>query len=106
MTAGASLLSRFRDRDHTRGSLLTSIAVLSLPSVLASVAGGGLFQLADLWILGQLGDAAIAAAGATNQVLRQVLFLMVMGLGTASQMMIAQLVGMGRTDRAEHMAGS
>ena len=94
MSERPTLLARFRDRDHTRGSLLASIAVLSLPSVLMSVGGFGLFQLADLWILGQLGSDTVAAAGATNQTLRQFVFLVVMGVSVASQMMIARFVGM------------
>ena len=60
----ASLLARLRDRDHTRGSLLGSIAVLSLPSIAMSVLGFGLFQLVDLRFLALLGDAEVAAAGA------------------------------------------
>ena len=105
MTESPSLLSRFRDRDHTQGSLLVSIAVLSIPSVLMSVAGFGLFQLVDLYILGQLGPGAIAAAGATNQVVRQLIFLLLMGLTFSAQMMISRLVGMGNLDAAEHVAG-
>jgi len=102
---GTSLLRRFRDRDHTQGSLLTSILVLSLPSILTSVAGFGLLQLIDLFILGELGSEAIAAAGATNQTLRQVIFLAIMGVTVASQMMISRFVGMENIDAAEHVAG-
>ena len=105
MSERPTLLARFRDRDHTRGSLLASIAVLSLPSVLMSVGGFGLFQLADLWILGQLGSDTVAAAGATNQTLRQFVFLVVMGVSVASQMMIARFVGMEQVEAAEHVAG-
>ena len=95
------LLSRFRDRDHTRGSLLASTTVLSLPSVIAGIGGFGLFQLIDLYILGELGPDAVAAAGATNQVVRQVVFLLIMGITVASQMMISQLVGMGNVRGAK-----
>ena len=98
-------MSRFRDRDHTRGSLLMSIVVLALPSVLTTLGGFGLFQLVDLYFLGQLGADSVAAAGATNQTLRQFVFLIIMGLSVASQMMIARLVGMGQVDGAEHVAG-
>ena len=105
MTARPSLLARFRARDHTTGSLVASIAVLSLPSVLMSVGGFGLFQLFDLWILGQLGPDAVAAAGATNQTLRQFVFLVILGVSVSSQMMIARLVGTNLLDRAEQVAG-
>ena len=105
MARSASPLARWRDRDHTRGSLLTSILVLSLPSVLTSAAGFGLFQTVDLYILGKLGPAAVAAAGATNQVVRQVIFLTIMGITVSAQMMIARLVGMRNVEGAEHVAG-
>jgi putative MATE family efflux protein len=107
-TPEAPRVSRLRQlaaRDHTQGSLLASIAVLSLPSMLTSLFGGGLFQLVDLRFLGQLGSEAVAAAGATNQTLRQFFFLVVFGVSVSSQMMIARLVGAGSVDRAEHVAG-
>ena len=94
-----------RDRDHTRGSLLGSIAALSLPSILTTIGGFGLFQMVDLFFLGELGPDAVAAAGATNQTLRQLVFLIIMGVSVASQMMIARLVGMNQVDGAEHVAG-
>jgi putative MATE family efflux protein len=105
MEPSPSLLGRLRDHDHTRGRLLTSILVLALPSVLTSIGGFGLFQLFDLYFLGELGAGALAAAGATNQVVRQVIFLMILGISVASQMMIARLIGMGNVDGAEHVAG-
>lgn len=100
-----SLLALLRDRDHTRGSVTVSILVLALPSILTSVAGMGVFQLVDLLFLKTLGSAAQAAAGATNQTLRQGVFLLVLGLSAASQMMIGRLVGQRGTDRAAHVAG-
>lgn len=103
--AGAGLFARIRERDHTRGSLLGSVIALSLPSVATSVLGMGAFQLFELGFLGQIGDSAVAAAGATNQTLRQVFMLFTLGLTAASQMMISQLVGMRQVERAEHVAG-
>lgn len=100
-----TLLARFRDRDHTRGSLVASLAVLSLPSLLTSVVAFGLFQLIDLRFLGLLGPAAVAAAGATNQTLRQFLFLFVIGVTVSCQMLIARSVGAGSVDAAEQVAG-
>jgi putative MATE family efflux protein len=101
----ASLLVRLRERDHTRGSLLASVAVLSLPSVATGALGFGFFQLVDLRFLALLGDAEVAAAGATNQTLRQVFMLLMMGLSVSSQLWIARHVGEGRLDAAEHVAG-
>ncbi len=99
------LLARFRDHDHTQGSLLTSILALSLPSVVTSLGAMGLFQLVDLYFLGQLGPESLAAAGATNQTLRQIVFLVTMGLMTATQMFVARAIGEGSVERAEHIAG-
>lgn len=98
-------LQRLRDRDHTHGSLTGSVIALSVPSVLGALFGFGGFQLFELHFLGQLGDSAVAAAGATNQTLRQVFMLFSMGLTVASQMIIAQFVGMADLERAEHFAG-
>jgi putative MATE family efflux protein len=99
------LLARLRERDHTQGSLLASLIVLALPSILMSALGFGLFQLVDLRFLSRLGDVEVAAAGATNQTLRQAFVLLMMGIGVSSQMRIARLVGEGRLDGAEHVAG-
>ena len=61
----ARLLQEFTHRDHTQGRLLVSIFVLALPAVLSS-SGMAVFQLFDLRFLGQIGDEAVAAAGATK----------------------------------------
>jgi putative MATE family efflux protein len=100
-----SLLAFFRDRDHTRGHLLVSVLVLALPSILTMTFSFGLFQVLELKFLGRLGEHALAAAGSSDQVLRQGLMLLVMGMTVASQMMIARLVGSGQVERAEHVAG-
>jgi putative MATE family efflux protein len=100
-----ALLARFRDRDHTRGSLLGSVAVLSLPSIAMGTIGFGLFQVVDLRFLALLGDAQVAAAGASNQTLRQAFMLLILGLSVSSQTWIARHVGEGRVDAAEHVAG-
>jgi putative MATE family efflux protein len=101
----ASFLDRVRNRDHTRGNLLVSLATLSLPSLLTMVGGFGVLQLVDLRWLGLLGTDAVAAAGATNQTLRQFFFLGVIGISVASQMWVARLVGESRVAAAEHVAG-
>jgi putative MATE family efflux protein len=103
--AHGSLLDRVRNRDHTRGSLLVSLAVLSVPSLLTMVGGFGVLQLVDLLFLGRLGTDAVAAAGATNQTLRQFFFLAVVGVSVATQMLVARLVGENRVDAAEQVAG-
>jgi putative MATE family efflux protein len=97
--------AQLRAHDPARGGLLRGVIALSVPSILQSVLAFGSYQLGDLYLTGRLGPAAIAAAGATNQTLRQVVFLLLMGLGTAAQMLVARLVGAGRRAEAEHIAG-
>jgi putative MATE family efflux protein len=97
--------ARIRDRDHTQGNLLVSVAVLSLPQVAMTGLGFGVFQLIDLRFLSQLGEAQVAAAGATNQTLRQILMLFLLGVGVTAQMRIARYVGAGDGDAADHVAG-
>ncbi|HEY8121916.1 MAG TPA: MATE family efflux transporter, partial [Myxococcota bacterium] len=88
-----SWLARARDRDHTRGSLLTSVLVLSLPAIFASLAGAGSMQIGEMWITGQLGTDALAAANSASQTFRQLTMLFLMGLQTSTQMFIARMVG-------------
>ncbi len=97
--------ARLRHHDPARGGLLRGVIALSVPSIAQSVLAFGSYQLGDLYLTGQLGPAAIAAAGATNQTLRQVVFLLLMGLGTAAQMLVARLIGAGRHAAAERVAG-
>ncbi len=100
-----SWLARLRGRDHTQGSLLASVLALSLPSIATSIVGAGVYQMGDLWLLGKLGPEAVAASGAATQTFRQLLFLFLMGIQTASQMFVARLAGQGRIAEAEHVAG-
>ena len=100
-----SLLAFFRDRDHTRGNLLVSVLVLAAPSVATTAFSFGVFQVMELGFLGRLGEHALAAAGASDQILRQGLMLLAMGMSVASQMLIARFVGSGKVERAEHVAG-
>lgn len=84
---------------------MVSLLVLSVPSLLTMLAGAALFQLVDLRFLSQLGPDAVAAAGATNQTLRQFFLLPIMGTSVASQMLIARFIGERSLHRAEHIAG-
>jgi putative MATE family efflux protein len=94
-----------RDRDHTRGNLFTSVLVLAIPAILASVGAFGAFQIVELAFIGRLGPDALAAAGATNQTLRQAVFLVLIGLSTSSQMMIARRIGERHIEGAAQIAG-
>ena len=100
-----SFFARWRDRDHTRGNLLTSLIVLALPLVATSLFGGVLFQLVDLKLISGLGDQAVTAVVVTNQSLRQFVFMLVMGASFGTQGLIARSVGERNSDQADHVAG-
>ena len=102
---GGSWLARLRDHDHTQGSLLRGILTLSLPAIATSVMAFGSFQMGDLYLIGQLGPKEVAAVGAANQTLRQLVFLLLLGVGTATQMLVAMMTGAGKGEDAEHVAG-
>jgi hypothetical protein len=81
--ASAGFLARVRGRDHTRGNLLVSVLALAVPSILTMTFSFGIFQVLELTFLGRLGENALAAAGSSDQVLRQGLMLLVMGMTVA-----------------------
>jgi putative MATE family efflux protein len=95
----------WRHRDLTRGGLFGSLLVLALPLVASGVLGGAVYQLFDLTFLSRLGEDSIAAVVITNQTVRQLSLMLVMGTGFATQSLIARAVGSGDIERAEHVAG-
>jgi len=103
--ARSSFLKRWRHRDHTRGNIFVSLAVLALPLIATSLLGGVLFQLVDLKLVSGLGEAATTAVIVTNQSWRQILTMAVMGASFGAQGQISRYVGAGDTDAAEHVAG-
>lgn len=97
--------SGWRHRDHTRGGLLASLLVLALPPVGTSLAGAVVFQLVDLKFIAALGTASMAGVIVANQSLRQVSFLLVMGLSFGAQTLVSHAVGSGRAGEASRVAG-
>jgi putative MATE family efflux protein len=95
----------WRPRDLTRGSLLAALARLALPLMASSLLGGVVFQLCELAFVSRLGDAAVAAVVITNQTVRQLMLMLVMGASFATQSLIAHAIGAGERERAEHIAG-
>jgi len=96
---------RWKHRDHTRGSLTTSLMVLALPLLATSLFGGVVFQLVDLKLISGLGEDAMTAVVITNQSLRQIFFMMVMGASFGAQGLIARSIGGDVGERADHVAG-
>lgn len=102
---GKNLWARLRDRDHTQGSLFQSLMILALPLVATSLFGGVLFQLVDLKLISGMGDQAVTAVVVTNQSLRQVFFMLIMGGSFGAQALIARASGQHDPEAADHVAG-
>jgi putative MATE family efflux protein len=97
--------SGWRHRDLTQGSLVSSLLVLALPLIASGVLGGAVFQIFDLTFVSRLGEEAIAAVVITNQTVRQVSLMIVMGASFATQSLISRAIGNDDLERAEHVAG-
>ncbi len=78
--------------------------MLAVPLLATSVAGV-VFQVVDLFFVSALGEDATTAVVVTNQSIRQLLFMLVMGAGFGAQGLVSRHVGEGRPDAAEHVAG-
>jgi len=89
--------------DYTRGSLLRALLRLAVPLLGGSFAMGVIFPIADLALLSRLGEAPMASVIMVNQTLWQVVMMMTMGVNFATQAQIAQAVGAGEPQRAEHI---
>ncbi|MCP5040152.1 MAG: MATE family efflux transporter [bacterium] len=98
-------LERLRGRDHTRGNLYGSLVVLSLPMVATSLFGGVVFQMGDLKLISTLGTDAMTAIIVTNQTVRQVFVMLIMGASFGAQGMVARAIGNGNQESADHVAG-
>lgn len=94
-----------RQRDLTQGGLLSALVSLALPLVASSLVGGVVFQLFELVFVSRLGEAAVAAVVITNQTVRQLMLMLVMGASFATQSLIARAIGAGERERADHLAG-
>ncbi len=97
-------LARWREHDHTRGSLLASLAVLALPLLATNLTGAVLYQVVDLVFLSRLGDAPMAAVIIANQTIWQVVMMIGLGGSFATQALVAGAVGAGDARRAERTA--
>jgi putative MATE family efflux protein len=100
-----SARSGWRQRDLTRGGLFGALAVLALPLLASGVLGGVAYQMLDLFFVSRLSEEAIAAVTITNQTVRQVALMLVMGASFATQSLVAHAVGSGDPERAGHAAG-
>jgi putative MATE family efflux protein len=78
--------------------------VLAIPLVATSLSGA-VFQLVDLTFVSRLGEEATTAVIVTNQSLRQVFFMLILGASFGAQGLISRRIGEGDTEGAERVAG-
>jgi putative MATE family efflux protein len=78
--------------------------VLALPLLATNLAGPVVYQIVDLAFLSRLGDAPMAAVIIANQTIWQVVLMLMMGGGFATQALVASAVGAGDPARAERTA--
>ncbi len=90
------------ERDLTRGGVVRTVLAFALPLALGMAAHAA-FNLMDLWIVGSLGESAVAAVhlGSTIN-----FFPMILGNGISvgTVVLVAQWLGSGRRERAARFA--
>lgn len=94
----------WKNRDHTQGRLLVSLFMLAVPLMATSLAQTA-FQMVDLTFLSRLGEQATTAVVVTNQSIRQIFFMLTMGMSFGAQALIARAIGEGNGELADHIAG-
>jgi putative MATE family efflux protein len=101
VTVGASLRPRAR-RDYTQGNLHVNIWLLAWPMVI-DMLSTSVYQIVDIYWLGKLGAAALAAATLAS-VIRWVLNSLSMGLGVGGLAIVARRIGEENEAAASHTA--
>lgn len=79
--------------------------MLALPLLANSLVGGVAFQLLDLAFIAGLGEDATTAVVVTNQSLRQLFFMLIMGASFGAQGLVARAIGGREPGAAERVAG-
>lgn len=93
---------RGKRRSYTSGSIGRAVVLLAVPMVLEMVMQS-VFAVVDVYFIGKLGPAAVAAAGMTDSMLT-VIFSVAMGLSMAATAMVARRIGEGEPDQAAVVA--
>ena len=99
------LKALFGAQDMTHGSPRRNIALFSAPLLLGNLAQQ-LYNTVDAVVVGQyIGDAALAAVGASGPVLN-LLLLLFMGISTGAGIMVAQYYGARQRDMLSRTVGT
>ncbi|OQY25837.1 MAG: hypothetical protein B6I34_01395 [Anaerolineaceae bacterium 4572_32.1] len=89
-------------RDYTTGNLHVNIWLLAWPMVI-DMLSSSIYQIVDVYWVGKLGSAALAAATLAS-VIRWVLNSLAMGLGVGGLAVVARRIGEGDDTAASHTA--
>ncbi|GAB5464633.1 MAG: MATE family efflux transporter [Candidatus Kapaibacteriales bacterium] len=90
------------DRDFTSGKISTAIILLAIPMIL-ELGMESVFAVVDIYFVGTLGEAAIAAVGLTESVVSLV-YSVAIGLSTAATAIIARRIGEKKPELAGRAA--
>ena len=90
------------NHDFTQGNLKKAIVLLAIPMIL-ELSLESVFAVVDMFFVGKLGDAAIAAVGLTEAAIA-IIYSLAIGLSTAATAMIARRIGEKNPDAAAHAA--
>lgn len=93
----------FKDqRDLTSGSILKNLLILSGPLLVSNFIQT-LFNLADMFWVGKLGPASLAAVAAAGSILMMV-FMLAMGISVGTAALVSRFVGAKDREKAGHAA--
>ncbi|OGC23702.1 hypothetical protein A2291_04030 [candidate division WOR-1 bacterium RIFOXYB2_FULL_42_35] len=97
------LLHKFqKERDLTTGSISKNIWILAIPMIISNMLQAGL-NLVDMFWVGRLGAAAIAAVAMSGSLLMIVMFIMI-GVGIGTTAMVARAIGENDQAKADNAA--
>lgn len=94
------LYHKFKERrDLTDGSIAKNIFFLATPMIVSNLLQT-MFELVNMFWVGRLGSAALAAVAMSGSIIMVVMFMM-MGIGVGTTAMVARAIGAKEHHRAE-----
>lgn len=86
------------EQDYTQGSIPRAVFLLAIPMIL-ELSLESVFAVVDMFFVGKLGEAAIAAVGLTESVV-SIIYSFGIGLSTAATAVVARRIGEKETEAA------